>query len=93
MIKALIYKDATIRILRIACILALCWVAIVYVVARLPISLDFSGTNPLNAESSVALASQALVIVAAVLANIDINSGNRQSPRSSPAPDAERRLL
>ena len=75
MIKALIYKDATIRILRIACILALCWVAIVYVVTRLPISLDFSGTNPLNAESSVALASQALVIVAAVLANIDINSG------------------
>lgn len=74
MITALLYKDATARILQVACVLAVCWVVLVYTVAALPISLDTSGTNPLNATSSVVLASQATVIVAAVLANIELGS-------------------
>ena len=74
MVKALIYKDATTRILRVVCLLAMCWVSLVYTVALMPISLDASGTNPLTVESSTTLASQALVIIAA-LAIIEINSG------------------
>ena len=74
MVKALIYKDATTRILRVVCLLAMCWVSLVYTVALMPISLDASGTNPLTVESSTTLASQALVIAAA-LAIIEINSG------------------
>ena len=75
MVKALIYKDATTRILRVVCLLAMCWVSLVYTVALMPISLDASGTNPLTVESSTTLASQALVIIAAALAIIEINSG------------------
>ena len=75
MVKALIYKDATPRILRVACLLAMCWVALVYTVVLMPISLDASGTSPLTVESSTTLASQALVIIAAALAIIEINSG------------------
>lgn len=75
MVKALIYKDATTRILRVVCLLAMCWVSLVYTVALMPISLDDSGTNPLTVESSTTLASQALVIIAAALAIIEINSG------------------
>lgn len=75
MVKALIYKDATTRILRVACLLAMCWVALVYTVVLMPISLDASGTSPLTVESSTTLASQALVIIAAALAIIEINSG------------------
>ena len=71
MVKALIYKDATTRILRVVCLLAMCWVSLVYTVALMPISLDASGTNPLTVESSTTLASQALVIIAAALAIID----------------------
>lgn len=75
MITALLYKDVTARILQVACVLAVCWVVLVYTVAALPISLDTSGTNPLNAASSITLASQATVIVAAVLANIEFSPG------------------
>ena len=35
MVKALIYKDATTRILRVVCLLAMCWVSLVYTVAAL----------------------------------------------------------
>ena len=70
MVKALIYKDATTRILRVVCLLAMCWVSLVYTVALMPISLD-----PLTVESSTTLASQALVIISAALAIIEINSG------------------
>lgn len=88
MVKALIYKDATTRILRVVCLLAMCWVSLVYTVALMPISLDDSGTNPLTVESSTTLASQALVIIAAALAIIEINSGRNGdsgSPRRFPA--------
>ena len=75
MITALLYKDATARILQVACALAACWMALVYTVAALPISLDTSGVNPLNAESSMTLASQATAIIAAALANVELGSG------------------
>lgn len=75
MITALLYKDVTARILQVACVLAVCWVILVYTVAALPISLDTSGANPLDAESSMTLASQATIIVTAVLAHIELSSG------------------
>ncbi|MBW3090206.1 hypothetical protein [Bifidobacterium miconisargentati] len=75
MVKALLYKDVTSRPLRIACLTAMCWVIVVYAVALMPISMDESGNNPLNAESSMTLASQATVIIAVVLSNIEIGSG------------------
>ncbi|MBW3092571.1 hypothetical protein KIH79_06340 [Bifidobacterium sp. 82T10] len=75
MIRTLLYKDATARPLQIACLAAVCWVIVVYTVALMPISMDSSGNNPLNDASSVTLASQATVIIAAVLANIEIRSG------------------
>ncbi|WP_193852554.1 hypothetical protein [Bifidobacterium callitrichidarum] len=75
MIKTLLYKDATARPLRIACMAAACWVIVVYAVALMPISMDASGNNPLNDASSMTLASQTTVIIAAVLANIEIRSG------------------
>lgn len=75
MITALLYKDVTARILQVACVLAVCWVFLMYTVAALPISLDTSETNPLNAASSMTLASQATIIVAAVLTNIELGSG------------------
>ncbi|KFI50784.1 hypothetical protein [Bifidobacterium biavatii] len=75
MIKTLLYKDATARSLQIACLAAVYWVIVVYAVALMPISMDESGNNPLNNVSSMTLASQATVIIAAILANIEIRSG------------------
>ncbi|MBT1161646.1 MULTISPECIES: hypothetical protein [Bifidobacterium] len=75
MIKALLYKDMTSRSLWIACLAAVCWVIVVYTVALMPVSMDVSGNNPLNAGSSMTLASQATVIIAIVLSHIEIGSG------------------
>ncbi|KAA8818539.1 hypothetical protein EMO92_10005 [Bifidobacterium reuteri] len=75
MIKTLFYKDATARPLQVVCLAAVCWVIVVYAVALMPISMDESGNNPLNNASSMTLASQATVIIAIGLANIEIRSG------------------
>lgn len=88
MVKALIYKDATTRILRVVCLLAMCWVSLVYTVALMPISLDASGTNPLTVESSTTLASQALVInrrCSGHYRNQFGRNGDSGSPRRFPA--------
>ena len=46
MVKALIYKDATTRILRVVCLLAMCWVSLVYTVALMPISFGRFRNQP-----------------------------------------------
>lgn len=76
LVGALIGKDATTWMMRRAVILSLCWVAVVYAVALMPISMDDSGTNPLNGDSTASLASQAVMMVAATLAAIEIGSGD-----------------